>query len=78
MKKLGLVLLAVLSMAACTNRKVVDYNTARLDVIEEYLREHKMVKVSEELEALKAEGKIGYEEAYQSLEREAKAWKENQ
>ena len=49
MKKLAILALGVLSLVACTDQKVVNYNTARLDVIEDYLRNHKYVKPSEKL-----------------------------
>ena len=71
MKKLA-ILLGVLSLVACTDQKVVNYNTARLDVIEDYLRNHKYVKPSENLDKLMEEGKIEYAEEYVSLEKEAK------
>ena len=74
MKKLALVL-GVLSLVACTDQKVVNYNTARLDVIEDYLRNHKYVKPSENLDKLIEEGKIEYAEEYVSLEKEAEKWK---
>ena len=73
MKKLA-ILLGVLSLVACTDQKVVNYNTARLDVIEDYLRNHKYVKPSENLDKLMEEGKIEYAEEYLSLEKEAKKW----
>ena len=73
MKKLA-ILLGVLSLVACTNQKVVNYNTARLDVVEDYLRNHKYVKPSENLDKLIEEGKIEYAEQYVSLEKEAKQW----
>ena len=57
MKKLA-ILLGVLSLVACTDQKVVNYNTARLDVVEDYLRNHKYVKPSENLDKLIEEGKI--------------------
>ena len=66
MKKLA-ILLGVLSLVACTDQKVVNYNTARLDVIEDYLRNHKYVKPSENLDKLIEEGKIEYAEQYVSL-----------
>ena len=44
MKKLAILALGVLSLVACTDQKVVNYNTARLDVIEDYLRNHKICK----------------------------------
>ena len=49
MKKLALIL-GVLSLVACTDQKVVNYNTARLDNIEAYLANNKAVKPSENLE----------------------------
>ena len=73
MKKLA-ILLGVLSLVACTDQKVVNYNTARLDVIEDYLRNYKYVKPSENLDKLMEEGKIEYAEEYVSLEKEAKQW----
>ena len=73
MKKLA-ILLGVLSLVACTDQKVVNYNTARLDVIEDYLRNHKYVKPTENFDKLVEEGKIEYAEEYVSLEKEAKQW----
>ena len=73
MKKLA-ILLGVLSLVACTDQTVVNYNTARLDVVEDYLRNHKYVKPSENLDKLIEEGKIEYAEQYVSLEKEAKQW----
>ena len=73
MKKLA-ILLGVLSLVACTDQKVVNYNTARLDVIEDYLKNHKYVKPSENFDKLMEEGKIEYAEEYVSLEKEAKQW----
>ena len=60
MKKLAILALGVLSLVACTDQKVVNYNTARLDVIEDYLRNHKCVKPSENFDKLVEEGKIEY------------------
>ena len=74
MKKLVLVL-GVLSLVACTDQKVVNYNTARLDNIETYLANNKAVKPSENLEKLVEEGKVEYTEEYLSLEKEADKWK---
>ena len=71
---LGLGALAV----SCTNAKLVNYNTDRLDNIEAYLKENKFVKPSDNLEKLKNEGQIEYTTQYKSLEREADAWKESQ
>ena len=73
MKKLALIL-GVLSLVACTDQKVVNYNTARLDNIETYLANNKAVKPSENLEKLVEEGKVEYTEEYLSLEKEADKW----
>ena len=77
MKKLA-ILLGVLSLVACTDQKVVNYNTARLDVIEDYLKNHKYVKPSENLDKLMEEGKIEYAEEFVPLEKEAKQWSKGQ
>ena len=74
MKKLAILALGVLSLVACTDQKVVNYNTARLDIVEDYLRNHKYVKPSENLDKLIEDGKIEYAEEYVSLEKEAKQW----
>ena len=74
MKKLALVL-GVLSLVACTDQKVVNYNTARLDNIENYLANNKAVKPSENIDKLVEEGKVEYTEEYLSLEKEADKWK---
>ena len=73
MKKLALIL-GVLSLVACTDQKVVNYNTARLDNIEAYLVNNKAVKPSENLDKLVEEGKVEYTEEYLSLEKEAEKW----
>ena len=73
MKKLALVL-GVLSLVACTDQKVVNYNTARLDNIEAYLANNKAVKPSENIDKLVEEGKVEYTEEYLSLEKEAEKW----
>ena len=65
-------------MMSCTNAKLVQYNTDRLDNIEAYLRENKFIKPSENVEKLKQEGKINYSQEYRSLEKEADAWLEEQ
>ena len=67
-----------LLMISCTNAKLVQYNTDRLDNIEAYLRENKFIKPSENVEKLKEEGKINYSQEYRSLEKEADAWLEEQ
>ena len=74
MKKLALIL-GVLSLVACTDQKVVNYNTARLDNIEAYLANNKAVKPSENVDKLVEEGKIKYSEEYLSLEKEADKWR---
>ena len=65
-------------MMSCTNAKLVQYNTDRLDNIEDYLRENKFIKPSENVEKLKQEGKIDYSKEYRSREKEADAWLEDQ
>ena len=65
-------------LMSCTNAKLVQYNTDRLDTIEDYLRENKFIKPSENVEKLKEEGKINYSKEYRSLEKEADAWLEDQ
>ena len=74
MKKLALIL-GVLSLVACTDQKVVNYNTARLDNIETYLANNKAVKPSENVDKLVEEGKVEYSEEYLSLEKEADKWR---
>ena len=75
MKKLALLALG-LGALSCTNARVIQYNTERLDNIEEYLRENKFIKPSENVEKLKEEGKIDFSREYRSLEKEAEAWME--
>ena len=60
---------------ACTDQKVVNYNTARLDNIEAYLVNNKAVKPSENVDKLVEEGKVEYSEEYLSLEKEADKWR---
>ena len=74
MKKIAILALGVLSLVACTDQKLVAYNTARLDNIETYLKENKFVKPSENLDKELEEGKVTYTEEYVSLEKEAKKW----
>ena len=78
MKKLAILALGVLSLVACTNQKVVKYNTARIDNVEGYLRNHKYIKPSENLDKLIEEGKIEYAEEFVPLEKEAKQWSKGQ
>lgn len=77
MKKI-LLSLATIVVLGCTNQKVVQYNTDRLDHIEEYLQENRVIKVNGNLDELKREEKIEYSEEFKSLEKEAEAWLENQ
>ena len=74
MKKLALIL-GVLSLVACTDQKVVNYNTAKLDNIEAYLANNQAVKPSENVDKLVEEGKVEYSEEYLSLEKEADKWR---
>ena len=74
MKKLAILALGVLSLVACTDQKLVAYNTARLDNIENYLRNQKFVKPSENLDKQIEEKQVEYTEEYISLEKEAKKW----
>ena len=67
MKKLALLLVLGALAASCTNQKVVQYNTDRLDKIEVYLKENKFVKPTEE-------GKIEVSKEYLPLEKEAEQW----
>ena len=62
MKKLALLALG-LGALSCTNARLVNYNTERLDHIEEYLKENKPTRNAPE---------------YKSLENEAEQWLENQ
>ncbi|RRD38865.1 hypothetical protein EII29_09635 [Leptotrichia sp. OH3620_COT-345] len=78
MKKILVISALGILMISCTNTKLINYNTDRLDNIEVYLKEHKFVKPSDNLEKLRNEGQIEYSSQYKSLEREAEAWKENQ
>ena len=62
MKKLALILLG-LGALSCTNAKLVDYNTTRLNHIEDYLDENKPNPGSHK---------------YRSLERGAEKWVDEQ
>ena len=77
MKKVMIEIGMGLFLLSCTNAKVVQYNTERLNNIEEYLRENKFIKPSENVEKLKEEGKINYSREYRSLEKETEAWMED-
>ena len=78
MKHLFIALVLGVMAMSCTNAKLVQYNTDRLDTIEDYLRENKFIKPSENMEKLKEEGKINYSKEYRSLEKEAEQWLEDQ
>ena len=78
MKHLFIALILGVTAMSCTNAKLVQYNTDRLDTIEDYLRENKFIKPSENVEKLKEEGKINYSTEYRSLEKEAEQWLEDQ
>ena len=78
MKKIAITLGLGALMISCTNAKLVNYNTDRLDNIEAYLKENKFVRPSDNLDKLRDEGQIEFTTQYKSLEREADAWKENQ
>ena len=77
MKKVMIAIGMGLFVLSCTNAKVVKYNTERLNNIEEYLRENKFIKPSENVEKLKEEGKINYSREYRSLEKETETWMED-
>ena len=76
-KTLMMIILGVIAIS-CTNTKLVQYNTDRLDRIEAYLGSNEMVQDSAGLEKLKRDGQIKTVEKYKSLEREADAWSESQ
>ena len=78
MKKIAITLGLGALMVSCTNAKLVNYNTDRLDNIEAYLKENKFVRPSDNLDKLRDEGQIEFTTQYKSLEREADAWKESQ
>ena len=78
MKHLFIALVLGVMAMSCTNAKLVQYNTDRLDTIKDYLRENKFIKPSENVEKLKEEGKINYSKEYRSLEKEAEQWLEDQ
>ena len=62
-KTLMMIILGVIAIS-CTNTKLVQYNTKRLDNIEEYLKENREA--------------TGKNKEYIPLEREADKWEENQ
>ena len=64
MKKIIILCVLGMVMISCTNTKLVQYNTKRLDNIEEYLKENREA--------------TGVNREYRPLEREAEEWQENQ
>ena len=64
MKKIIILGILGMVMMSCTNTKLVQYNTKRLDNIESYLEENRSV--------------TGKNKQYIPLEREAEEWQENQ
>ncbi|MBS9775639.1 MAG: hypothetical protein KGV57_00940 [Fusobacterium sp.] len=76
MKKIGLLFMVAVLSTACVNQKVVQRNEDRLDVIEEYLRQNKAVKIKK-IDRLEQEGQIRYTKEHKWLEKEAEAWKED-
>lgn len=78
MKKLAMIFALGVLATACVNQKVVNYNTARLDNIEDYLRKNQFVKPSENFDKLKEEGLFETSKEYLSLEKEAEKWQKAQ
>ena len=74
------ILLTVLGILAlsCTNAKLVQYNSDRIENMENYLKANQFVKKSDTLEKLREQGQIEFTQEYKSLEREAQAWEEGQ
>ena len=74
------ILLTVLGILAlsCTNAKFVQYNSDRIETMENYLKANQFVKKSDNLEKLREQGQIEFTQEYKSLEREAQAWEEGQ
>ena len=74
------ILLTVLGIVAlsCTNATLVQYNSDRIENMENYLKANQFVKKSDNLEKLREQGQIEFTQEYKSLEREAQAWEEGQ
>ena len=74
------ILLTVLGILAlsCTNAKLVQYNSDRIENMENCLKANQFVKKSDNLEKLREQGQIEFTQEYKSLEREAQAWEEGQ
>ena len=76
MKK-GIILLVIGILGiSCTNAKLVQYNSDRIENMENYLKESQFVKKSDNFEKLREQGQIEFSREYKSLEREAAAWEE--
>lgn len=76
MKRLGIFLMSLIVLGACTNKKVVEYNSERIGVMEKYLNQNKLIKTSKDYDKLAKEGKITIKTEHKSLEKEAELWKE--
>ena len=74
------IMIGILGIAAlsCTNAKLVQYNSDRIENMESYLKANTFVKKSDNLEKLREQGQIEFTQEYKSLEREAEAWEEGQ
>ena len=70
MKKIAITLGLGALMVSCTNAKLVNYNTDRLDNIEAYLKENKFVRPSDNLDKLRDEGQWSYVNKKEKLNRD--------
>lgn len=70
MKKLIFVLLGMMAIS-CTNSKLVNYNSERIERMEDYLKNTRTVKSSDLAKTLEDNKVIEYTEEYKSLEGEA-------
>ena len=78
MKKGIIITLLGIAALSCTNAKLVQYNSDRIENMESYLKANTFVKKSDNLEKLREQGQIEFTQEYKSLEREAQAWEEGQ
>lgn len=76
MKKIFLLSILTLATMACTNAKLVQYNSDRIANMEGYLKDNQFVEKNENLENLKKRGEVEESKVYKSIEREADAWEE--
>ena len=77
--KRGIILISLgVAALSCTNAKLVQYNSDRIETMEAYLKDNTFVKKSDNLDKLREEGQIEFSREYKSLEREADAWQEGQ